>query len=665
MTTAPRSTSDHISTHAWLPQQRLEWLALLAILLLAGALRLGAPHISEFKRDEANLSLLALDLANGRDLPLLGISSSVGFPNAPVSVYLLAIPFLLTSDPTAGVLWIGLLNLASVAVVYALARRYYGVTAALVAALTYAVSPWAVIYSRKIWAQDMLPLFVTLTIASGLAGFVEGRRWGQWAHLPLLAFTVQIHFAAAAIAPVTLWLLLSGRLRLTRAFVGGIALALILTLPYLIGLARAGGSADVGRLATRLTSATSSAPANPATTFGYAFFTLAGTDIHALAGPEQFEAFLASMPAIAYPLFTLYGAALAIAALGLALRALQRRAARSRVDMALLLWLISAPLIFSIPWTASYPHYLIPILPAAYVNFGAAIGDFVRWSAARERGLRIALVGAGALLALTLALQVVLTAGLLSFVGSTTTPGGFGVPLGSLTPARAAVLEAKPADVIVRLSGAVAPEDDEQAVWRALLYDIPSVRFEDEALAVYPAEPTLLLTDQCDDPAARAFSLRPGEGCYALTTRSISQLDRGRFTPVEAHPFANGAQITGAAWDAQQGCLSLLWTTQGRADADYHFAAHFLDAAGARLFDADDLAWPGDQWRAGDTMVRRLCAGADPALLARVMAVRVGMYTYHDTPEGRSFNNVDLVDQAGHPAGQMLELPLIAADAED
>jgi hypothetical protein len=227
------------------------------------------------------------------------------------------------------------------------------------------------------------------------------------------------------------------------------------------------------------------------------------------------------------------------------------------------------------------------------------------------------------------------------------------------------VLEAEPTDVIVRLSGAVAPEDDEQVVWRALLYDVPSVRFEHEALEVYPAEAAPLLADQCDDPAARAFPLRPGEGCYALTTRSAGQLDRGRFGPVEADPFANSAQVIGTAWDAQQGCLSLLWTAQNRADTDYHFAAHFLDAEGTRLFDADDLAWPGDQWRSGDTIIRRLCASADPALFAQVTAARVGMYTYSDTREGRSFNNVDLVDQAGNPAGQLLDLPLIAADVED
>ena len=86
---------------------RLEWAALALILLLAAGLRLGAPGISEFKLDEARLSLLALDMARGQSFPLLGIGSSVGIPNMPVNVWLFALPFLFTSDPTAATLFVG------------------------------------------------------------------------------------------------------------------------------------------------------------------------------------------------------------------------------------------------------------------------------------------------------------------------------------------------------------------------------------------------------------------------------------------------------------------------------------------------------------------------------------------------------------------------------
>ena len=88
-----------------MPRQRWERPLLVAILLLAAALRLGAPGITEFKRDEANLSQLALDLAQGRDLPLLAIASSVGVPNPPINVYLMAIPYTLGSSPIPASAW--------------------------------------------------------------------------------------------------------------------------------------------------------------------------------------------------------------------------------------------------------------------------------------------------------------------------------------------------------------------------------------------------------------------------------------------------------------------------------------------------------------------------------------------------------------------------------
>src|SRR5260221_1597523 len=196
----------------------LEWAALVVIMILAAALRLGAPGIVEFKTDEANLSVLSLDLVHGRSLPLLGIDSSVGIRNAPVSVYLMAIPYLFTSNPVIATSYVGLLGVIAVLLLYALVRRYYGPVGALTGAALYAVGPWAVIFSRKIWAQDMLPLFVLLTIGAALLGFLEGKRWAQLACLPLLAITGQIHYGTFVIIPAIIYLIVVGRKRLTRQF---------------------------------------------------------------------------------------------------------------------------------------------------------------------------------------------------------------------------------------------------------------------------------------------------------------------------------------------------------------------------------------------------------------------------------------------------------------
>ncbi|PJF34303.1 MAG: hypothetical protein CUN49_16345, partial [Candidatus Thermofonsia Clade 1 bacterium] len=55
-----------------------EWIALAAIMALALTLRLALPDVVEFRQDEANLSLLARQMAQGRTFPLYSIDSSVG-----------------------------------------------------------------------------------------------------------------------------------------------------------------------------------------------------------------------------------------------------------------------------------------------------------------------------------------------------------------------------------------------------------------------------------------------------------------------------------------------------------------------------------------------------------------------------------------------------------
>ncbi|HLB49848.1 MAG TPA: glycosyltransferase family 39 protein, partial [Anaerolineales bacterium] len=181
---------------------------LLIILALAALLRLGWPNITEFKADEARLFALALDMAEFKSFALRGIGSSVGLPNFPMSVWLYSIPLFLWKHPYSATLFVGALNTVAVYVCYRLTRRYWGEIAALVAALFFAVSPWAVIYSRKIWAQDLLPLFVLIYIGSALAAFVDGRRWFLLFHFVALAVVVQIHFSGIAFVPLTALLLI-------------------------------------------------------------------------------------------------------------------------------------------------------------------------------------------------------------------------------------------------------------------------------------------------------------------------------------------------------------------------------------------------------------------------------------------------------------------------
>ncbi|MDX1994846.1 MAG: glycosyltransferase family 39 protein [bacterium] len=626
-----------------------EGVVLALILLLAAGLRMGQPGITEFKRDEANLSLLALDLANGRAFPLLGIGSSVGIPNAPFNAYILAIPYWFSSSPLIATQFIGLLNVLAVLLVYVLARRYAGIWAAFIAALVYAVNPWAVIFSRKIWAQDMLPLFFLLTLMAGLLGFYERKRWAQWAFLPLLAITGQIHYGAFVILPAALWLLWIGRRHLHAVVLVGLVLAVVLTLPYVFGVVQALGSGvSLGSVVAQRESETQIGLSGQAI-LG-AGLMIAGTEIHSLAGPDAFRDYLSTVPN-AYPLFSVLSLGVALAAVWLMVKAVRNPTWRTPVDVLLLLWLIAPILMFSIAWTTFYIHYLIPVLPAAALVLGFAVQD--GWNMLAQSRLRTGFfLAGGTALAAVLLLQVGLFLSLLAFLNFRHTPGGFGTPLHHLLRVREAIYAESPQQVIADVGGLALIYDDEPTIWRTLLYDVPVLQFENAETRVYPAETAVFLTNGCDLPDTQIFLRRAGEGCYSLTNRQRSDFVATGFQPISGSDtvlFANGVRLLQYRWDAP--CLKLLWEITQTTTTDYQFAVHFFDENGNRIAGADGLSWPGVYWQPGDWVERQFCL-AEPD--ERIVRVDVGMYTY----DGATFANVDLLDANGAPIGQMQSMEL-------
>ena len=101
----------------------------------------------------------------------------------------------LSSSPIVATAFIALLNVVAVALCYGLSRKMFAPLgerawlAALIAALLFAVAPWAVIHSRKVWAQDLLPFFVMLYVWFGYRAFVQRKAWSLIGHGVALAAT--------------------------------------------------------------------------------------------------------------------------------------------------------------------------------------------------------------------------------------------------------------------------------------------------------------------------------------------------------------------------------------------------------------------------------------------------------------------------------------------
>ncbi len=98
----------------------------------------------------------------------------------------------------------------------------------------FAVAPWAVLYSRKIWAQDFVPVFATATMWA-VHALVLGKKPKAifWCVLLPLC-VVQIHFSGLALTAAVLGIVAWLRPKIDWRFAAGGVVAAVVTLaPYL------------------------------------------------------------------------------------------------------------------------------------------------------------------------------------------------------------------------------------------------------------------------------------------------------------------------------------------------------------------------------------------------------------------------------------------------
>lgn len=163
------------------------YLALVALLFLAAFLRLyRLPDLMPFIADQGKDYLVAKEIVETGQLPLLGIESSVPrFHQGPVYAWL-----------TAGALWLGqfdpvfpafmaaALGILTVGGTFLLVERRWGLLAAIVAGLILATSPLAVTQSRLAFHTNAIPVTSVIFLWSllrwyekSLSTFFVGLSW--------------------------------------------------------------------------------------------------------------------------------------------------------------------------------------------------------------------------------------------------------------------------------------------------------------------------------------------------------------------------------------------------------------------------------------------------------------------------------------------------------
>ena len=654
-----RSMFSPEMAHTEIPLHRREWLLFAALVLLAGALRFQRIDYAEFVWDQAHLSLKAIDMARGGQIAWAGVRSSTGVDSFMAFTWLMAIPYAVSLDPLLATAFIAALNVASVAATFFLARRWFGPVAAFTATLLYAVSPWAIEYSRKIWPMEPMPLFTLGYVAAGWLAFVRGRRWALVAHALLAASLAQMHFSGLPVIVISGVWAIAFRKRIERRALGVAALLAALTFaPYVLHDAQQNWfNLDRFRALSALPAAIDLDAARGAWRIS------TGSDFASLAGPDLAPQIEAAAPNARF-LFPAQGALLLLglaAAGGIALRRIGRGFDdRSAAAFMTATWL-AIPILFQVRhvWAVS-PSYFTLTYPSQFV----LIGLLAREAGRIGRRWQIGLVG---LIAVIAAAQVAESIAVYGFVAARHTPNGFGTSLRFVREmgetARRLSDELGGAEIIVLSDGGDPRSHEFPRTADVLFYGRPHRAADVYSTLVLPPHPAVyvapagscsgerLLSTLTPERVDRRVRTRQGGGPYRFYVWSggpaPEYLFRGQAleAPVE---WSNGVSLAGYFVDGEARAgetmrWALVWSIGQGADTAqaFHWFNHLLDTGGNLVAQADGPAYLPFYWRAGDTVLTWLDASLPTHLPGGEYTMRVGLYAYPDVI------NVPLADGSG------------------
>ena len=612
---------------------------LIIVLLVAGILRTAYPGLTEFKADEARLYTLGYNLATAESFPLHGITSSIGLPNFPLSTWLYAVPISLWRHPYSPTLFTGLLNTLAVYASWWFVRRNWGSRTGFICALFFAVSPWAIIFSRKIWAQNLLPVFVIAWAITAVMTFLSGNRRAALTHGVLLGCIPQIHFSGLTLVLISVIGAAFSRRRVQwKWLLAGTGIAIAIALPLLIHMS----TQDI-------TSFESFSDVNPNFQINsaiYSWMLSLGSDITSLAG-TSIHLDTVKISNYLSPVYLLWAILIAVGCL----RFLKvQRGHILSTETFVLAWLLTPIIVLLWSPFPVYPHYFIVTFPAQYI--AAARGATTIMDRFPNHKVRVSL---WALLLVSAFLQIWALFSLHLTITKHTTPGAYGTPLErklvAVQTARKTLATTNANEILVVGNGNNPSFHEFPAVYDALLSGTNHRFIDGSTSAVHPNTPAVVLLQPGNHPAQQFYlqwssettsiPMRFGEGhikVMRIPKHKTAVRTNHVFTPPIS--FANGIILRGLHFAETTELVQweLHWVAGENNDEFYHFYNHLLDSSGNRVAQDDRPAFPANQWRNGDHVISFFSAPT-----AKVpYALRIGMYTY---PQ---LENIPITTQAGN-----------------
>ena len=649
--------------------------AIIAILLVGAVLRLGAFQETLIGADQASILAAAADIADLRDLPGVGIKSSVGVMQTATIAYLAAIPLLMVRRVIAVKWFFSVLDILAIAYLATAVRRTLGTRAALIAALLYATNPWVVEFNRWIWYQTLIPTFATFAFAALLlmldpaAGTPAGtgtpadaearartREHTIAVPIALAGATLMglVHLAAVLWAAVLgiVTLIVTLRRKWWRSGLLGIVLCLLIAAPYLVFLVRS-DFADVGIMLN------SGDPVTPAATWNTSSYRLTLellTGQQVLTTPRNalwaesvlwLDAFTMILPAV-------LSVAIVWAVLRLATlppqqplrRALQRTLKTQTGLVLALAWSLLAPTIFVRSDIHLQHFYLLFVFPAPFVLIGAVIEAWL--------GPRAAQPGRGAVSRLNwrrTGAQIAVTALVLLSAWWThlwLVRIGYEQQGQLRAPTRAWLmdatvdtigeyLEAHPDGEVIILThfnaGGLSPFD-----WIRNFLNTDHVRVvpNEGGLIIPSAESCYMLADRADPqrlaPLGDRAVPQPGMAIPASPPWTFTCVGPRPETPPVQATWENGLSLLSAEIDGEfagggQLELALTWHYTAATREEYHLFNHLM-RDGELVAQVDGEGIPNRYWRDDDVLITYFTLQLPAELPSGKYVLRIGSYAW-------------------------------------
>jgi 4-amino-4-deoxy-L-arabinose transferase-like glycosyltransferase len=154
----------------------------------------------------------------------------------PLWAMLWSLPLRFGGSPVAVILFIILLNVATIPLVYILARKLFGPSCALWTALFYAISPWPVYFSISCNNPSVMALLGVLLFLALWDVCNTPRSAHIFLVCLLLAAMPQFHMVGVFYVPFVLLVILLSGSRINRKWlIAGVLAAVIIYLPYITG----------------------------------------------------------------------------------------------------------------------------------------------------------------------------------------------------------------------------------------------------------------------------------------------------------------------------------------------------------------------------------------------------------------------------------------------